>query len=80
MSELSATVFPKYVVTTDGFQTDEFQAASLDAAIEYAFDGEGLGKIVDLESLERKFEKYVRDGGWCWIERDGERVVEIGKC
>jgi hypothetical protein len=67
-----------YSVQTDGFSTDEFQAASLDAAIEEAFTGEGLGRITDVDSLERKFAKYVEDGGWCKIECNGQTVIEIG--
>lgn len=79
---MSATVetTPKFTVKTDSFMLDDFEAASLDAAIAEAFNGEGLGKITGLESLERKFAKYVADGGWCWIEQDDIRVVEIGSC
>lgn len=66
-----------YSVQTDGFSTDDFQAASIDAAIKEAFTGEGLGRIVDEASLEKKFAKYVADGGWCRIECNGETVVEI---
>ena len=69
----------KYTVRTDAFLCDDFDADSLNEAIEYAFDGEGLGKITDQKSLESKFTKYVEDGGWCWIECDGERVIEIGE-
>lgn len=68
-----------YVVSTDGFSSDRFVADDLDEAIGEAFSGEGLG-IKNLPSLESKFPKYVEDGAWCWIEEDGERVVEIGKC
>ena len=68
-----------YTITTDGFQY-ECESESLDAAIAEAFDGEGLGKIVDESSLEKKFAKYVDEGGWCRIEADGEPVVEIGDC
>ena len=68
----------KYTVRTDGFLCDDFECDSLDEAIAYAFDGEGLGKITDEESLRRKFQKYVADGGWCWVEEDGECVIEIG--
>lgn len=66
----------EYVVETDGFGWEDV-AENLDQAIEIAFDGEGLGKITDRKSLEAKFAKYVADGGWCWIEEDGVRVVEI---
>jgi len=66
-----------YTVTTDAFQA-EVEAENLNDAIEEAFDGEGLGKITDLGSLMAKFQKYVADGGWCWIEENGNRVVEIG--
>jgi hypothetical protein len=68
----------KYSVQTDGFLCDDFWAANLDEAIEYAFTGEGLGKIVDEASLHAKFAKYVADGGWCVIERDGEEILKIG--
>ena len=68
-----------YTVTTDGFQY-ETEADTLDAAIAEAFEGEGLCKIVDRDSLDQKFAKYVADGGWCWIEENGIRVIEIGAC
>ncbi len=67
-----------YTVRTDSFLMDDFQADNLDAAIEEAFEGEIAG-IKDTESLERKFARYVADGGWCWIDEDGERVFEIGE-
>ena len=67
-----------YSVQTDGFFCDEIQAENINEAIEYAFDGEGLGKITDIDSLERKFAKYVDDGGYCKIECDGEEVLVIG--
>ncbi len=67
-----------YVVKTDGFEV-EIDATSIDEAIEEAFEGEGLGKITDQPSLEQKFAKYVADGGWCWIEENGERVLTIGQ-
>ena len=66
-----------YTVQTDAFSYD-CEAVNLDEAIAEAFDGEGLGKITDRASLEEKFAKYVDDGGWCWIECDGDRVLEIG--
>lgn len=69
-----------YTVRTDGFLCDDFEADNINEAIAEAFAGEGLGKIVDEASLYAKFEKYVADGGWCWIEEDGVRVVEIGDC
>jgi len=69
-----------YSVQTDGFSTEESQEDSLDAAIREAFAGEGLGRIVDEESLHRLFSKYVEDGGWCRIEKNGEAVIEIGEC
>ena len=77
--EIAVDNMPTYVIKTDGFEY-ECKAESLDAAIAEAFDGEGLGKIVDEASLEKKFAKYVDEGGWCWIEEDGERVLEIGDC
>ena len=67
-----------YSVQTDGFLCDDIEADTLDEAIEYAFSGEGLGKITDLASLEEKFPKYVDDGGYCRIECDGEEVLVIG--
>jgi len=66
-----------YVIRTDGFLWED-TAETLDEAITNAFDGEGLGKIIDRASLEAKFAKYISDGGWCWIEEDGVRVLEIG--
>ena len=68
-----------YTVKTDAFMHDDFEADSLDEAIEEAFAGEGLG-IRDYATLLRKFPRYVADGGWCWIECDDEMVVEIGEC
>ena len=70
---------PVFQVQTDAFCTEEFEATDLDAAITEAFDGEGLGKIVDEDSLRRKFAKYARDGGWVRIEKDGEEVLAIGE-
>jgi len=67
-----------FTVKTDGFMFDDFEADDLDDAIAQAFDGQGLGKITDENSLQKKFARYVRDGGWCWIECDGQRVLEIG--
>jgi hypothetical protein len=58
---------------------DEIIADDLDDAIREAFYGEIKG-VTGRDSLERKFEKYVADGGWCWIEEDGVRVLEIGQC
>lgn len=66
-----------YDIRTDAFLCTDIVATDLDDAIEQAFTGEGLG-ITDIASLERKFAKYVDDGGWCWIDCDGKRVVEIG--
>ncbi len=68
-----------YQVATDGFDV-EIEAENLNDAIADAFDGEGLGKITDEASLRQKFQRYVADGGWCWIEKDGVRVLEIGQC
>ena len=68
-----------YTVHTDAFLYDDFEADSLDDAIEIAFDGEIAG-IVDVASLEKKFRRYVSDGGWCYVECGGERVIEIGNC
>lgn len=65
-----------YTITTDALQT-EIEAKNLNAAIKEAFDGEIKG-VTHLRSLKAKFKKYVADGGWCFIEVDGERVVEIG--
>jgi hypothetical protein len=62
-----------YTVRTDDFLLDNFEAESLDDAIDQAFD-----YADSEESLRRKFAKYVADGGWCWIEADGGRVLEIG--
>jgi len=62
-----------YVIRTDGFLWEN-TAETLDEAITNAFDG----KIIDRASLEAKFAKYISDGGWCWIEEDGVRVLEIG--
>lgn len=67
-----------YEIATDSFGY-ECEAATLDDAIAEAFDGEIAG-IVDEATLREKFARYVKDGGWCWIEADGERVVEIGGC
>jgi hypothetical protein len=67
-----------YEIATDSFGY-ECEAESIDAAIEEAFFGEIQG-IVSLETLEEKFARYVSDGGWCWIEANGDRVVEIGDC
>jgi len=68
----------RYTVQTDGFLADNLDATNLDDAIAEAFDGEGLGAIVDLASLEDKFARYVADGGWCRIKEDGVVIVSIG--
>jgi hypothetical protein len=67
----------EYTIKTDAFEID-IEADSLDEAIEEAFDGE-IGSVTDEESLRRKFARYERDGGWCWVECDGVRVLEIGE-
>ena len=69
----------KYVVHTDGFTADDIEAACLNDAIAEAFEGEGLGKIVDEASLHRLFQRYVNDGGFCRIDEDGVEVVTIGE-
>lgn len=65
-----------YYVKTDAF-AEEVAAPTLDAAIADAFDGEIAG-VTNLRTLKTRFRPYVEDGGWCWIEEDGVRVVEIG--
>lgn len=69
----------EFVVGTDGFVCDDIEADDIDDAIRQAFDGEGMA-IKDEQSLRKQFAKYIDDGGWCWIERNGERVLEIGDC
>ena len=66
-----------YYITTDA-GSGEVEAKNLNAAIADYFDGEIKG-VTDLRTLKAKFKKYVEDGGWCFIEVDGERVVEIGR-
>jgi len=66
-----------YTVRTDSFCYDDFAAETLDAAVTEAFAGEIAG-VTSVATLERKFEKYLDDGGWCWVEEDGRRVLEIG--
>ena len=63
-----------FTIRTDAFQA-KIEAKNLNAAINDAFDGEG---VTNLRSLKTKFKKYAEDGGWCFIEVNGERVVEIG--
>ena len=63
-------------ICTDAFCV-EVEAKSLNAAIKEAFEGEIKG-ITNLRSLKTRFKKYAEEGGWCFIEFDGERVVEIG--
>jgi hypothetical protein len=65
-----------YHIRTDAFST-KVEATNLNAAIKEAFDGEIKG-VTHLRSLKAKFKPYAADGGWCFIEVDGERVVEIG--
>lgn len=67
----------KYTVRTDAFLCDNIEADSLDEAIEIAFRGQHP-TVADLDGLELAIGDTVEDGGWCWIERDGERLVEIG--
>ena len=70
---------PKYTIRTDDFFCEDIEADSLSDAIEQC--DFGSNKIADAFSLREHFErKLVPDGGWCWIERDGERVLEIGEC
>ena len=65
-----------YYISTDA-GSGEVEAKNLNAAIADYFDGEIKG-VTNLRSLKSKFAKYAADGGWCFIEVDGERVVEIG--
>jgi hypothetical protein len=64
-----------YTICTDAFEV-EVEADSLDIAINEAFRGELLG-VTDEDSLREEFAELKEDGGWCWIEEDGERVLEI---
>ena len=66
-----------YTIKTDGFQY-ETDAETIDEAIAEAFSGEGLGEIIDEESLFRLFGPLTQQGGWCWIEEDDVRILEIG--
>jgi hypothetical protein len=64
-----------YYIRTDA-GSGEVEAKNLNAAIaDYFVDGEIKG-VTNLRTLKAKFN--VEDGGWCFIEVDGERVVEIG--
>lgn len=65
-----------YYIATDA-GSGEVEAKSLNAAIADYFAGEIKG-VTSLRTLKEKFKKYVEEGGWCFIEVDGERVVEIG--
>lgn len=65
-----------YHIRTDA-GSDEVEAKTINAAIADYFAGEIKG-VTNLRTLKAKFKKYVEDGGWCFIEVDGERVVEIG--
>ena len=67
-----------YEIATDSFGY-ECDAETLTDAIAEAFDGEITG-IRDEATLQAEFASYVADGGWCYIEADGVRVVEIGDC
>lgn len=73
---IKSNIMKTFTIRTDAFQT-EIEAKSLNAAINKAFDGEIKG-VTNLRSLKTKFKKYAEDGGWCFIEANGERVVEIG--
>ena len=65
-----------YHIHTDAF-TSDLEAKNLNAAISEAFDGEIKG-VTNLRSLRSQFKKYAADGGWCFIDENGKRVVEIG--
>ena len=65
-----------YHISTDA-GSGEVEAKTLNAAIADYFAGEIKG-VINLRTLKAKFKEYVEAGGWCIIEVDGERVVEIG--
>jgi hypothetical protein len=73
---MTTTKMKSYVIQTDSF-CYETEASSLNEAVAEAFAGEIAG-VRDVVSLERKFARYVADGGWCRVDEDGERVLEIG--
>ena len=61
-----------YTIRTDADLYDAVDASSIDDAVDQATE------FSDLSALERHINRHVADGAWCWIECDGERVVEIG--
>lgn len=70
------TTMNTFIIRTDAFST-EVEAKNLNSAIKEAFDGE-INGVTNLRSLKTRFKKYAADGGWCSIECNDERVVEIG--
>lgn len=67
-----------YTIKTDDFECDDIEAENIDDAIDQCDFG---ATVNDADALRRLFErKYVADGGWCWIEQDGEKVFEVGEC
>ena len=61
-----------YHISTDSF-AQEIEAKNLNEAIKEAFKG-----VTHLRSLKAKLKKYLADGAWCFIDENGERVVELG--
>ena len=66
-----------YYIQTDA-GSGEVEAKTLNAAIADYFEVETPKGVKTLRELKARFRKYAADGGWCFIEVDGERVVEIG--
>ena len=69
-----------YTISTDSFLATEFEAPTLNAAIESVFRGAfaGAEPVNNEQSLRRAFAPFIADGAWCWIEENGLRVVSIG--
>ena len=65
-----------YHISTDSF-AQEIEAKNLNEAIKEAFSTEIKG-VTHLRSLKAKFKKCLADGAWCFIDENGERVVELG--
>jgi hypothetical protein len=72
----TSTTQQTYRISTDADSGDVL-APSLAAAIRRYFGGRNL-QVRDVRSLHRYMAAYTPDGAWCRIERDGERLVEIG--
>ena len=76
MEARKSNVKANYVDTDAG--SGEVEAKSLNAAIADYFETETPKGAKNLRELKARFKRYAAAGGWCFIDENDERVVEIG--